>query len=298
MRFTEYEYVLALAEEKSFSKAAKRLFISQPSLSQFISRVEGELDVVLFDRSGVPLKLTYEGELYVETAKNIMNLQRQLSMKLDDLKKLEKGRLTIGLTPSRALHQMPLILPVFKDLYPQIDLFITESSSAELEELLEKRIVDISVLNLPITSGNIKSESIFTERILLIAPKTGGMNQSVSYADIKQFENDKFILLQHGQRLRQISSDIFARAKFKPKILLETRNIETAVRLACSGMGLTFAPESFVGEDYIKSRPDIHTIGEPPLTWTIGAAYMKDHYISKAAKAFIQMTKEWNNKDI
>lgn len=296
MYFKAYEYVIILAEEKSFSKAANRLFISQPSLSQYINRIESELDVCLFDRSSIPLTLTYEGELYVETAKKILNMHRQLLNTYDDSKKLEKGRLNIGLTPSKANHPLPLILPVFKNHYPHIDLTVTESSSQDLEEFLEKGLIDISILNLPVSSGNIVSEPLFTEKILLAIPDKNlsclEAKEFVSYEDINRLQNEKFILLHPGQRLRQISNGIFTKAGVKPKILLETGNIETSVRLASAGAGLAFVPETFTARDSSFSQAKYLPVGEPPLTWTIGVAFKKDRYVTKAARAFINVTKE------
>lgn len=295
MYFKAYEYVITLAEEKSFSRAAKRLFISQPSLSQYISRIENEMNVILFDRGSVPLMLTYEGELYVETAQKIMSMHRQLLNTYDDSKKLEKGRLNIGLTPSKANHPLPIILPVFNKQYPHIDLSITESSSSSLEELLEKGLVDICILNMPVSSANIISEPLFTEKILLAVPAEkivdGNEKAFISYEDIKALENEKFILLHSGQRLRQIANGIFAKAGLKPKILLETGNIETSVRLASAGVGLAFVPETFVAYSAHPDSTRYFPVGEPPLIWTIGVAFQKDRYVTKAARAFVEVTK-------
>lgn len=296
MLFRAYEYVITLAEEKSFSKAAKRLFISQPSLSQYISRIENEMNVILFDRGSVPLRLTYEGELYVETAQKIMSMHRQLLNTYDDSKKLEKGRLNIGLTPSKVNHPLPMILPVFYKQYPHIDLSIMESSSSDLEEFLEKGLVDICILNLPVSSANIVSEPLFAEKILLAVPEEKVPPEHVkgyiSYEDIKRLENEKFILLHPGQRLRQIANGIFAKAGLKPKILLETGNIETSARLASAGAGLAFVPETFAAYSVHPASTKYLPVGEPPLSWTIGVAFHKDRYITKAARAFIGVTKE------
>ena len=130
MDYKQYDYILTVAEEKSISKAAKKLFISQPSLSQYINRIEKHLGVNLFDRSTTPLELTYEGELFIETALKIKQLNEQLKKKFDDITELKSGRLNIGLTPSKANNPLPIILPCFKKNYPNIELIITEASSS------------------------------------------------------------------------------------------------------------------------------------------------------------------------
>ena len=103
MDLKEFEYVLAINEDKSFSKAAKRLFISQPSLSQYINRLENQLGVTLFDRNTIPLTLTYEGELYIEAMQNIVEIFNGMQKSFDDISELKKGRINIGLTPSKQI---------------------------------------------------------------------------------------------------------------------------------------------------------------------------------------------------
>jgi len=101
MDFHQLEYVMAIAEEKSFSKAAKKLYISQPSLSQYIMRLEEQIGIKIFDRTTNPLILTFAGEKYLEAAKNILILNNQLKRVLVDIADSKKGRLTIGIPVSR-----------------------------------------------------------------------------------------------------------------------------------------------------------------------------------------------------
>lgn len=299
MDYKQYDYVLTIAEEKSFSKAAKRLFISQPSLSQYINRLEQHLGVSLFDRSTSPLGLTYEGQLFIETALKIKHLNEELQKKYDDISELKAGRLNIGLTPSKANNPLPQILPVFKKNYPNIELIITEASSSDLEDLLVKGIVDVCMMNLPIINKSIDYEPIFNEKILLAAPadfvcEADKKRNTEEYPeiDLKLIENEQFILLKPDQRLRQIGNNIFSNAGFKPKVLLETRSIETSLMLAASGMGFCLVPESTVMFANIKHSPKYYTIGSPALTWTLVVAYRKDIYRTKAAIAFSEIAKQ------
>lgn len=297
MDFKQFEYVLTISEEKSFSKAAKRLFISQPSLSQYINRLENQLGVDIFDRTTSPLSLTYEGELYIETALSILSLIDQMQKKFDDIIQLKNGKLNIGLTPSKANNPLPVILPVFKKKYPGIELIITEASSSNLEDLLSKGLVDICMMNLPINNKNIEYEPIFTEKILLAAPPDFNLESTKTkyefpQIDINILKDEQFILLRPDQRLRQISNNIFNKSEIKPKILLETRSIETSLRLCASGMGFSFVPESSVIFSGLIKPPKYYILGEPPLTWTLVIAYRKNTYHTKAAQAFAEITKQ------
>lgn len=297
MDFKQYEYVLTIAEEKNFSRAAKRLFISQPSLSQYINRLETQLGVTLFDRTVSPLALTYAGELYIETANKIIALSNQLQKKYDDISELKTGRLNIGLTPSKANNPLPMILPVFRNKYPNIDLTITESSSDGLEEMLTKGIIDVCMINLPIQNTDIEYEEILDEKILLAAPPSFSdyeetTDGSYPQIDIKRLKDKNFILLKPDQRMRQISNIIFSKAGIKPKIILETRSIETSLRLCSVGMGFCFVPETAVFNSILDNAPKLFVVNNPPLIWTLAIAYRKNSYHTKASLAFAEIAKQ------
>lgn len=297
MDLKEFEYVLAINEERSFSKAAKRLFISQPSLSQYINRLEGQLGVTIFDRNTIPLSLTYEGELYIESVKSIMNIIEGLQKKFDDVTDLKKGRVNIGLTPSKANNPLPAILPVFKKEYPGIDLTITEGPSSQLEDMLTRGQVDICLLNLPIKSKGIEYEPIIKENLYLAAPpdfvpKSTAQNDTpYPQINIEDLEDEQFILLHPSQRLRQIADSLFVKASVKPKILLETSSIETALRLSASGMGFCLVPESSVRFAGLKKPPKYYSLGSD-ITWTLVVAYRENTYRTKATTAFADTVKK------
>lgn len=297
MDLKEFEYVLAINEERSFSKAAKKLFISQPSLSQYINRLEGQLGVTIFDRNTIPLSLTFEGELYIDSIRAIMNIVTNMRKSFDDVSDLKKGRVNIGLTPSKANNPLPAILPVFKETYPGIELIITERTSSELEDMLTRGQVDVCMLNLPIKSKGIEYEPIMRENIYIAAPpdyippKNVDTSSEYPQLSINDLAEEQFILLHPSQRLRQIADTVFTNENFKPKILLETSSIETALRLSASGMGFSFVPESSVRFAGLKNPPKYFTLPHD-LNWTLVIAYREGSYKTKAVKAFAEIAKK------
>lgn len=297
MDLKEFEYVLTINEERSFSKAAKKLFISQPSLSQYINRLEGQLGVTIFDRNTIPLSLTYEGELYIEAIHNILNIVENMQKKFDDITELKKGRINIGLTPSKANNPLPAILPVFKSKYPGIEIIITEATSSELEDMLSRGTVDVCMMNLPIKSKGIDYEAIMKENIFIAAPPDfipSNIKKGSPYPkiDICELEKENFILLHPDQRLRQIADSVFEEANIKPRIMLETRSIETALRLSSSGMGFSLVPESFVKFSDLTNPPKYYSIDGKDFSWTLVIAYRENSYRSKAVQAFADVVKE------
>ena len=150
MDSNQFEYVIAVAEEKNFSKVAKKLYISQPSLSQYIMRLEKQLGIKLFDRTTNSLTLTFAGEKYLESAKNIQSLENRLRWELNDIADSKKGRLTIGIPFPTERYILPSLLPEFHRQFPGIEMVIKEQSAAGLEELLMEGKVDIAILHLPV----------------------------------------------------------------------------------------------------------------------------------------------------
>lgn len=297
MDLKEFEYVLTINEERSFSKAAKKLFISQPSLSQYINRLEGQLGVTIFDRNTIPLSLTFEGEIYISSIRTIMNVITNMKKSFDDISDLKLGRVNIGLTPSKANNPLPAILPVFKETYPGIDLVITERPSSELEDMLTRGQVDVCMLNLPIKSKGIEYESIMKENIYIAAPPnyipSKQVDTSVEYPqlNINDIANEQFILLHPNQRLRQIADTLFTSENIKPKVLLETASIETSLRLSAAGMGFSFVPESSVRFAGLTNPPKYYKLAHE-LYWTLVIAYREGAYKTKAVNAFAEIAKK------
>ena len=297
MDLKEFEYVLAINEERSFSKAAKKLFISQPSLSQYINRLEGQLGVTIFDRNTIPLSLTFEGELYIEAIKSIMNIVNNLYKSFEDISDLKIGRVNIGLTPSKANNPLPAILPVFRQAYPGIELIITERDSSELEDMLLRGQVDVCLLNLPLKSKGIEYESVVKENIYIAAPPDyippsyTDTEEKYPQLSINDIKNEQFILLHPSQRLRQIADTVFNDENIKPKILLETSSIETSLRLSAAGMGFSFVPESSVRFAGLTNPPKYFRLPHD-LNWTLVIAYREGAYRTKAVKAFSDIARK------
>lgn len=295
MDFNQLEYVIAIAEEKSFSKAAKKLYISQPSLSEYIMRLEKQLGVKLFDRSTSPLTLTFAGEKYIETAKNILNSKKHLMNELCDISDSKKGRITIGIPVPTERYILPLVLPEFCKKFPNVEIVIEGHSARQLEELLMTGKIDIAIMHLPIQDSRILYEPISIERVFLIAPPGHHTRSLIELEKGQKFDfsclkNEKFILIKPGHRMRFIADELFKRAQFEPNILIEVRNIDTAYNLANAGMGFTLVPEDIIRFFNINNYMNYFLIDD--INFILAVAYRKGDYITKACHEFIKITKE------
>lgn len=256
MNTKSFKYVLCVNKYRSISKAAEKLFISQPTLSQHIQKLEKELCTEFFDRTSSPLSLTYAGERFLHYSVQILNLETQLTQELNDISDLYTGRITIGISSSQGNSLLPLLLPKYKDIFPGVKVLLIEEKAEKLEELADQGIVDIIISNLPIQNKDLDYEILCLDQVLLAVPENllpisidkSSINKDRYFVneriDINQLQNCQFLLLQQGHRVRQITDIIFKDTNIKPNVYLESINIESLYTLASIGMGITFIPKS------------------------------------------------------
>lgn len=290
MELRQLQYAVQLAAEKNFSRAAEKLHIAQPSLSQQISKMEKELGVLLFQRSTNFVEMTHAGEQFVVKAQQILDLVEQLRKEMEDISQMRKGKLVVGSLPITGSHVLPLVLPVFHGRYPDIEVVLTEDTTANLEQLTSQGKTDLSMLSLPIADTSLACEELLVEEICLAVPpghwlvhEYGGRGADVP---MDKLAEEPFIVLKQGQGFRKIAVDLCRQAGFDPNIVFESSNIETVQSLVAAGMGIAFVPEMITRSPRGRFIPHYLRIeGRPSRTLVM--AYKKGRYMSKAAEAFL-----------
>ena len=312
INFLNLEYFLVAAEELNFTRAARKLYISQQSLSNHISNLEKEFDVILFNRT-LPLTLTYAGQALKARARELLDLRDETYREIADIKDFSTGQLSIGVSHTRGRVILPEILPSYQTQFPGIELKLIEGNSSTLASELLHGNIDLMIDLLPFAVENVETVPVCAEEILLIAPDIvlekaypGRLEeikaQLSQSTDLRLLESCPFILLQKGNRVRTIADEMFEEAQITPRIVLETENIETVLALSAKGMGITFFPRMFMSND--QSTQDHRTkfmerarLNPYPLNFrrahgVLGIGYHKGHYMSRATKEFIRIAKE------
>jgi LysR family hydrogen peroxide-inducible transcriptional activator len=301
MQFRDIQYAIAAAETGSFSRASECVCVTQSALSQGIQRLEDELGVKLFNRGSIPVALTPAGELFLEDAYTIMQAYNAIPQKMADLQNLKRGKVKIGISLFYGRYSLSKIIPQFRQEYPGIELNLVEAISAEQEELLLKGRLDICVFSLPLNASGIIYEPLFEERILLAVPKNHPINAQFEYSGsdnfpevaLSLFSKEGFIMIKNGQRMYTLGMELCREAGFLPKIVFETRSIETANALAAAGMGISFIPEAVRKVAPLRDHAVYYNL-KPPAKRTYVAAYQENGYLPAAAKAFINFIKQKN----
>ncbi|MGL5433869.1 MAG: LysR family transcriptional regulator [Lachnospiraceae bacterium] len=260
---TKYlEYILAIAQNKNMTKAAKELYVSQSSLSQYLAKLEQELDTPLFFRAKNELTLTPAGQLYVNAARKIIQIQKQL---YHDISSLEnKGQITVGVTSQFGLRILSEIIPEFKKIYPDFSIEITETSLPALTKLLLDETIDLGIMaaNEQAPFEN-QSWILQEEEIFFAIPASHPYQLRQDTDDMlpiqeltEAFLEDNFLLSKKGSTLRTIADRIFTEYQFQPRAMCETNSIITTRAMVANGVGVTFIAESCASDrDLVRYYP-------------------------------------------
>lgn len=298
MEFRQLLYAIQIATERNFSRAAEKLHIAQPSLSQQLSKLEKELGVLLFKRSTNSVELTYAGSVFVDKAQQIVDMADQLRREMEDIADMRKGRLVVGSLPMTGAHVLPQVLPAFREAYPEIEIVLIEESTKRLEQLTASGGTDVSLLSLPLVEPSLAYIPVIEEEICLAVPPDHPLSRpelkSIAIP-VSQLQEESFVLLKKGQGFRAIAHDLCQSAGFDPRVVFESGNIETVQSLVAAGMGIAFIPKMMTRSDWQGRAPTYLTLEGRP-TRTLVIAYRKGRYLSNAAEAFITIFRDTLNR--
>lgn len=263
MNFTNLLYFLTVAEELSLSKAAKKLYISQQSLSGHISRLEKEFGTPLFERYP-KMKLTYAGVCTEKLARQILALNRQMNLQIGDIVNQKKGRLRIGVA-TRACGRivLPQVLPQYHNMYPDVELHLEKGLTRDLIDKLNEGDLDIIIgVQFPEWS-NIPSMELYHERFCILVPhvimrslfpeNTSAVVRAFTEngVDLSAFKKAPFLLMSPNKRVRNISDRLFAKEGFTPNTILQSTDLDTLFSLCVAGLGVMFTFEENVKKNYL-----------------------------------------------
>lgn len=243
-------YILTIEKLKNLTKAAEQLYVSQSSLSQYLAKLEQEVGAQLFIRAKGELILTPAGELYIEAARKVINIQTELYRGIDLLNL--KGHLTIGVTSQFGFDMLTDIVPDYKQRFPGVTLEISELDLPELKKIMEAEAIDCAIASLVNPDDFLQGqvEIIRREEVFLAVPISHTYNcqfkgQSISKGELlKHFNTDKWILSRKHSTLRQVSDGLFANQTFAPNIICETNSITTTRSMVAKEIGVALIAQS------------------------------------------------------
>jgi DNA-binding transcriptional LysR family regulator len=291
MEMAQLEYFSQVVQEKSFSKAADRVFRTQPAVSIAIRRLEDEIGLPLLDRTQKNPVPTDAGKVVYDYAQRILALRDQVGQAIAELQSLKKGRVRVGANESTSLYLLPELILQFREKHPQVKVEIFRQVSHRLPREVLERNIDFALMASEPTDRELEAFPVLNDELVLImSPKH--QLASRSSVRIKELGRESFIAhnVKSGSRMKVVEA--FARQHTPLNITLELATIETIKRFVQKRVGLAFAPRMCVREEL--ERGVLVTVPVRGLTYTrtLWAAHRRGSNFSPAAAAFLAILKK------
>lgn len=306
--FRGMEYVYAVYKEKSFSKAAQKLFISQPSLSANVKRVEKSIGYPIFDRSTKPLTLTEPGKKYIQMVENMLAMQDEFSEYINDLGNLKTGKLILGGSSLYSSWVFPKLMGEFSKKYPLVKLELVEESTAKLEKMLQRGEVDIVLDNCEWDEQIFERKLFKREHLVLAVPENMSINKqlggyqigeemirsrkflddSVPTVDLSLFSEEPFILLKPENDTRIRAMELCKQYQFAPNMIFELDQQMTSYNITCSGMGISFISDTLISNVPTSSNVVYYKLDQGISSRNLYFYWKRGCYFNKIMQEFLK----------
>lgn len=287
MEIRDLKAFMSVAENGSYTKAAQKIFVSQPSLSKSIKKLEDALHVELLDRSTRHVVLTDAGKIVYEQGKKVLSAVSETHLLLEDLQNVQTGHLKIGMPPLVGRMFFPNIARKFRDAYPAIELELVERGAKLVGHMVENNELDVGFVVLPSDHQKFQVQSFIEDHFCLYIHENHPLAQEKSVS-LRQLEHESFILFTEEFSLHDLILKSCKQAGFQPKVSFKSSQWDLMMELVASELGITLLPQSIFQK---QSHPNIKLIPlrDVELLWRIGVITKKGTYQPYALKSFLQL---------
>lgn len=293
MDINQLEVMIAVARERSFSRAAEVLGRTQPAVSQSIRRLETELGEMLFDRSSKDGTLTSAGEVVLEYARQMLNLRQSTLSAVSEFRDLKRGKITLSANEHTVFALLPIIAK-FQSEHPEIRVEVRRGVASRIPEEIALREVELGVLSFTPKDPSIASVGIGTDELVLIV-STQHRFASKKEVTIADLGNENFIAHNARSPYRKSVIEAFERHNVKLHISVELPSLEAIKRLVESGTGIALVPRSTVVSEIEKGTLKAIMVREMKLRRSLNIVYRKNAVLSHAAMEFVAMARSSRN---
>ena len=276
MTITQLHYVLAIAEHKNFTKAAEKCFVTQPTLSTQIQKLEEELNILIFDRSKKPIELTDVGRKIVHQAKNIVNEADRIQDIVDQQKGFIGGEFKMGIIPTVMPTLLPMFLKTFIKKYPKVKLKIEELTTEDIITNINEGHLDAAIVSTPLENENIKERVVYYEPFVGYIPPNHRLSNKKKI-EVSDLEIDDMLLLEDGHCFRDGVINLCKAFKKQSdeSFQLESGSFETLVKLSNEGLGMTLLPYLHTLDLNDKLKENLRHFNEPTPAREVSIIYHK-----------------------
>jgi LysR family transcriptional regulator, transcription activator of glutamate synthase operon len=290
MELRQLRYLVTLAEERHFTRAAARVHIAQPALSQQIKRLEAEVGLPLVERTTRHVALTDAGAALVARARRVLAELDAGLAELEALRGMKAGHVSVGAMHTMGPIDVSLALAIFQRRHPGVELTVREQSSEELAEMLRVDELDLAFLSVTerIESHGLGLHLLVSEELVAILPLDHklGKRKRLRMAELAA---ESFISFREGARLRELLESAGREAGFEPRVTLESNESQRIRRLVGRGMGVAILPLSDATAP--GAEVAVAALTEPALSRDITLAWREDRRLAPAAAEFLELAR-------
>ncbi len=274
------------AREKSFTRAAEKLFLTQPAVSLQVKALEDELGEDLFERRGKQILLTEAGRLLLPRAEAILEMADQIRQDMADIGQLHTGRLSIGTSDTNCAYVLPPAVKAFRQAHPGVEIRLTDRMSPEVVRLVMEGAVDFGLATLPVTEPRVRTRPLFIREDVAISSATHRL-ASEKTVDLQALGGCAMLMLERGSTSRGLMDRMFAAEGLQPHVIMELGSIEVIKRFVEIGLGIAVVPEVSVRDELRSGRlTGIRVAGLPVRQ--VGMVRRDGGRLSRAAAAFMR----------
>jgi LysR family hydrogen peroxide-inducible transcriptional activator len=275
MTITQLKYCIAVAEHRNFTTAALKAFVTQPTLSMQIQKLEQELEVKIFDRAQKPIGLTLVGEKIIEQARLIVAESERMQDVIQQEKGVIGGVFRLGIIPTIMPTLLPMFLQTTLKAYPQLKLEIEEMPTQQILEQLEKGILDAGIAATPLGFEQIEEKPLYYEPFVVYAPSHSRLNK-VKTLSTDMLKQERVLLLQDGHCFRDSALNICKLQHDSPTpFQINSGSFETLVQLANEGLGITLLPYLHARQLSAEQQKNLRNFTAPEPAREVSVVYHK-----------------------
>lgn len=307
--FRVLKYIDMIYRERSFSRAAQKLHLAQPSLSLTIKKFEQDIGIQIFDRSATPIRLTDAGEVYIRGIQQILSIENDLEAYIDDYNELRTGKLIVGAAHLFASYLLPGMIAQFQKQYPHVEVRLVEGNLNSLYQMLLEGEIDLLIESNDFDEALFCCMNLREEHILLAVPRSDPANEvladyRLNAEDICRdkhleencpaialsvFKNHRFLSLEKGHDMRERGRQMCRDAGFEPQIGMELNQLMTIYNLVDQQLGVAFVSDTIVKLSPPGRNVLFYCLQGERAARHINLAYKRSRYVSRAMGAFIQL---------
>ena len=287
MTLTQLEYVLAVNQFRHFGKAAESCFVTQPTLSMQLQKLEDELQLTIFDRSKSPIAPTEEGKLVIGQAENIIKEQKRMFSLIDETKEELTGDFKLAVIPTLSPYLIPLFVQGFIKRYPKVNFQIQESKTEDIIEMLKKDEIDAGLLATPLHEKNLVERVLYYEPFYLFVSNKHPFHKKTKIKE-EELDINEIWLLNKGNCFRDQVLNICSKqnpADMNNPINFESGNFETLKNLVLKGFGYTILPHMAAKQLSAPHKKLIRPFKSPVPTREVSLVFNKDCLKQRAIDA-------------